>query len=58
MCLRLRLETLFKMGKRRNHGSISDCTSAPDEGSGICDKNVLFLWKYQVILNLVFRIEK
>ena len=31
--------------------------AAPEEGTGIHNKNVLFLWKYQVSLNLVFELK-
>ena len=38
--------------------SISACTTASEVGSCICNKKMLFLWKYQVSLNLAFGIER
>ena len=47
-------DSIFETEKRRNHSSISDCMTAPKESSGIYNKYVLFLWKHQVSLILVF----
>ena len=56
-------ESLFsKRAKIWNDCRISDCAAAQEEGYGLpfilYNKNVLFVWKYQVSLNLGFWIER
>ena len=49
------IETLFlEREERQNHSSVFDFTTMSEEGSGKYNKNLLFLWKYQLSQNTAF----